>query len=90
MAICGGTIVRALASVPADAYAALALYDNDMLVVPSLDLIVIRQVGNDSGSNRQVNISELFPFACSAVEDLSGTLHETIHIRICSRRPLRC
>ena len=55
--------------VPADAYAALALYDNDMLVVPSLDLIVIRQVGNDSGSNRHVNIAELFALACSAVED---------------------
>ena len=60
--------------VPADAYAALGRFSNDMLVVPSLDLIVIRQVGDDSGSNRQVNIAELFALACSAVKDKSPSL----------------
>jgi hypothetical protein len=31
--------------VPADAFAAIGFLDNDLLIVPSLDLIVIRQVG---------------------------------------------
>ena len=35
--------------VPADAYAAMGQFDNDMLIVPSLDMIVIRQVGDDIG-----------------------------------------
>ncbi len=57
--------------VPQDAYAALGKFSNDMLVVPSLDLIVIRQVGDDSAANRQVKIGELFALAASAVNDVS-------------------
>ena len=48
---------------PADAYAAMGRFDNDMLIVPSLDLIVIRQVGDDSANNRQFKIGELFALA---------------------------
>jgi CubicO group peptidase (beta-lactamase class C family) len=60
-------------SVPKDAYAAMGKFSNDMLVVPSLDLIVIRQVGDDSGANRQIKIDELFALATGAVNDVSPT-----------------
>ena len=39
--------------VPADAYAAMGKFDNDMLVVPSLDMLVIRQVGATSSKTRR-------------------------------------
>jgi CubicO group peptidase (beta-lactamase class C family) len=55
--------------VPADAFAALGKFENDMLIVPSLDLIVIRQVGDVTGHEPQVNISELFHLAVEAVQD---------------------
>jgi len=61
----------AWSKVPADAYAAMGKYDNDMLVVPSLDMIVIRQVGNDEAAKRQVKIDELFALAAAAVTDPS-------------------
>jgi len=58
--------------VPKDAYAAMGRFDNDMLVVPGLDLIVIRQVGDDTAANRTVRIAELFNLAASACEDRSA------------------
>jgi CubicO group peptidase (beta-lactamase class C family) len=58
-------------SVPTDAYAAMGKFSNDMLIVPSLDLIVIRQVGDDTGNNRQIKIEELFALATGAVNDVS-------------------
>jgi CubicO group peptidase (beta-lactamase class C family)/glucose/arabinose dehydrogenase len=60
--------------VPTDAYAAMGRFDNDMLIVPSLDLIVIRQVGDDTGADRQIKIGELFALAVSAVSDMSPSL----------------
>lgn len=60
--------------VPADAYAAMGKFDNDMLIVPSLDMIVIRQVGDDTGASRQIKIGELFALAVSAVTDMSPSL----------------
>jgi CubicO group peptidase (beta-lactamase class C family)/glucose/arabinose dehydrogenase len=60
--------------VPRDAYAAMGKFDNDMLIVPSLDMIVIRQVGDDSATNRQLKIAELFALAVGAVADPSPSL----------------
>jgi CubicO group peptidase (beta-lactamase class C family) len=60
--------------VPIDAFAAMGKYDNDMLIVPSLDLIVIRQVGDDGASKRQLKIGELFALATAAVTDPSPWL----------------
>lgn len=60
--------------VPTDAFAALGLYGNVMLVVPSLDLIVVRLVGDDSAEKRRVDIAELFTLACAAVKDKSPSL----------------
>jgi CubicO group peptidase (beta-lactamase class C family) len=54
--------------VPEDAYAALGAFDNNMLIVPSLDLIVIRQIGDDSAAKRKIKIGELFTLAVEAVE----------------------
>ncbi|MBI3838640.1 MAG: PQQ-dependent sugar dehydrogenase [Planctomycetia bacterium] len=65
--------------VPSDAYAAMGKFDNDMLIVPSLDLIVIRQVGDDSANKRQLKIGDLFALAVSVASDLSPSfkLQET-------------
>jgi len=52
--------------VPNDAYAALGRWDNNILVVPSLDLIVIRQSDLAPGPNHQ--IAEYFQLACDAVK----------------------
>ncbi len=60
--------------VPGDAFAALGRFDNDMLMVPSLDMIVIRQVGDDTGNERQIKIGELFALATAAVNDMSPSL----------------
>ncbi|MEX0978924.1 MAG: PQQ-dependent sugar dehydrogenase [Pirellulales bacterium] len=60
--------------VPTDAFAALGKFGNVMLMVPSLDMIVIRQVGDDSGSGRQPKIGELFALAVAAVKDISPSL----------------
>ena len=57
--------------VPADAYAAMGKFDNDMLIVPSMDMIVIRQVGDDTAANRQIKIGELFALAVASVKDPS-------------------
>ncbi len=59
--------------VPADAYAAKGKFDNDMLVVPSLDMIVIRQVG-DEKQDPKMKIGELFALAAAAVTDPSPSL----------------
>jgi glucose/arabinose dehydrogenase len=56
--------------VPADAFAALGHLDNDMLVVPSLDLIVIRQASDEA----TLKIAELFALAAAAVTDPSPWL----------------
>ena len=61
-------------AVPKDAYAAMGKFSNDMLIVPSLDMIVIRQVGDDSAANRQIKIGELFALAVAAVTDPSPSL----------------
>ncbi len=55
--------------VPVDAFAAIGWLHNDMLLVPSLDLVVIRQVGNDSEHKDPFEIAELFKLAVEAVED---------------------
>ncbi|HEX4146705.1 MAG TPA: serine hydrolase [Pirellulales bacterium] len=55
--------------VPADAFAAMGRFENEMLIVPSLDLIVIRQVGDVTGHEPKVNIAELFHLAVDAVDD---------------------
>ncbi|HTU26250.1 MAG TPA: serine hydrolase domain-containing protein [Pirellulales bacterium] len=55
--------------VPADAFAAIGWLHNDMLLVPSLDLVVIRQVGNDSEYKEQFEIGDLFKLAIDAIED---------------------
>jgi CubicO group peptidase (beta-lactamase class C family) len=65
---------QAWPGVPADAFAAMGKFDNDMLIVPSLDMIVIRQVGDDSAHTRQMKIGELFALAASAVNDKSLSL----------------
>ncbi len=57
--------------VPKDAYAAMGKFNNDMLIVPSMDLIVIRQVGDDSGNKREIKIDQLFALAAGAVKDPS-------------------
>jgi len=54
--------------VPKDAYASLGKGGNHMLIVPSLDLIVIRQIGDDPMPNRKVDINGIFAAACHAVE----------------------
>ena len=53
--------------VPRDAYAALGRSDNSMLIVPSLDLVVLRQMGEDGGTPRKSNIGQLWKLACDAV-----------------------
>lgn len=57
---------------PADAYAALGRFDNNMFVVPSLDLIVIRQVGDDTGHTRKIVQGELLQLAAEAVASPDG------------------
>lgn len=53
---------------PADTYAALGRAQNNMLIVPSLDLIVIRQIGDDPQANRKVDMNKIYTTACAAVE----------------------
>jgi hypothetical protein len=52
--------------VPADAFAALGKWDNNILVVPSLDLVVIRQSDLAPGKGHQ--IAEYFQLVCEAVK----------------------
>jgi CubicO group peptidase (beta-lactamase class C family) len=65
---------RRWSDVPADAFAAQGRFDNTMLIVPSLDLIVLRQVGDDSANNRKVTIEQMFSLAVAAVNDPSPSL----------------
>jgi CubicO group peptidase (beta-lactamase class C family) len=51
--------------VPADAFAALGRWDNNILVAPSLDLVVIRQ--SDLEPEKGHNIGEYFRLVCEAV-----------------------
>ena len=51
--------------VPKDAYAAMGRWDNNILIVPSLDLVVIRQSGLAPGPGHQ--IAEYFAAVCGAV-----------------------
>lgn len=52
--------------VPADAFAALGKWDNNILVVPSLDLVVIRQ--SDLAPAKGHQIAEYFQLVCDAVK----------------------
>lgn len=52
--------------VPADAFAALGRWDNNIMVVPSLDLIVIRQ--SDLAPPAGQKIAEYLQLACDAVK----------------------
>ncbi len=54
---------------PADAYAALGRFDNNMFIIPSLDMIVIRQVGDDTGHNRKIDQSQLLRLATESAKD---------------------
>lgn len=51
--------------VPHDAFAALGRWDNNILIVPSLDLVVIRQSDLEPAKGHQ--IAEYFQLACDAV-----------------------
>ncbi len=51
--------------VPQDAFAALGRWDNNILIVPSLDLVVIRQSDRQPGKDHQ--IAEYFQLVCEAV-----------------------
>lgn len=62
------TLGKRLAGCPKDAYAAMGRFANNMLIVPSLDLIVIRQIGEDSQPNRKFDMNKIFATACAAVE----------------------
>ncbi|MSR58419.1 MAG: class C beta-lactamase-related serine hydrolase [Planctomycetaceae bacterium] len=53
-------------NVPKDAFAALGRWDNDILVVPSLDLVVIRQSDLEPAKGHQ--IAEYFQLVCDAVK----------------------
>jgi CubicO group peptidase (beta-lactamase class C family) len=55
--------------VPTDAYAALGAFENDMLIIPSLDMIVIRQIGDDAAAKRKLKIGEFFKLAVDAVNE---------------------
>lgn len=55
--------------VPKDAYAALGKFANNMLIVPSQDLIVIRQIGEDTEPNRKFDMTAIFAAACNAVTE---------------------
>lgn len=52
-------------NVPQDAFAALGRWDNNILIVPSLDLVVIRQSDRQPGQDHQ--IAEYFRLVCDAV-----------------------
>jgi CubicO group peptidase (beta-lactamase class C family) len=54
--------------VPKDAFAAMGKFDNSMLIVPSSDLIVLRQIGADPKPDRKINLPELFRLAVHAIE----------------------
>lgn len=56
--------------VPKDAFAATGRFDNSMLIVPSLDLIVLRQIGRDPDPKRRIDLRELFALAAAAVEPI--------------------
>ena len=60
--------------VPRDAFATMGKFGNSMLVVPSLDMLVLRQIGDDSAANRNPNLEELFNLAVAAVSDPSPSL----------------
>lgn len=51
--------------VPKDAYAAMGRWDNDILIVPSLELVVIRQSDLEPAQGHQ--IAEYFGLVCGAV-----------------------
>ena len=53
-------------NVPKDAFAALGRWDNDIFVVPSLDLVVIRQ--SDLEPAKGHKIGEFFQLVCDAVK----------------------
>lgn len=52
--------------VPKEAFAAMGRWDNDILIVPSLDLVVIRQSDLEPAKGHQ--IAEYFQLVCAAVK----------------------
>lgn len=54
---------------PKDAYAALGRNENDMFVLPSQQMIVVRQVGADPDAKRQVDQNELIRLALAAIDE---------------------
>ena len=54
--------------VPKDAFAAVGKFENDMLIVPSLDLIVVRQVGDETGHEHKTRADWLFRLAVEACD----------------------
>jgi CubicO group peptidase (beta-lactamase class C family) len=53
-------------NVPADAYAALGKWDNNIFIVPSLDLVVVRQ--SDLAPAKGHQIAEYLRLACEAAK----------------------
>jgi len=53
--------------VPTDAYAALGKWDNNILIVPSLDLVVIRQ--SDLAPGEGYQIADFYQLVCQAVKN---------------------
>ncbi len=54
--------------VPKDAYAALGKLDNNMFILPAQELIVIRQVGDDTETHK-VDQAEILRLAVAAIDD---------------------
>ena len=65
---------------PKDAYAALGKFANNMLIVPSLDLIVIRQIGEDPQANRKFDMNAT----------LQGTQHMQMNTTFTGKRLGNC
>ncbi len=55
--------------VPKDAFAAIGKFENDVLIVPSLDLVVVRQVGDETGHEHKVKADYLFRLAVESCND---------------------
>ena len=58
--------VNRLPGVPQDAFAALGRWDNNIFVVPSLDIVVIRQ--SDLAPGKDHKIAEFYQLVCDAVK----------------------
>jgi hypothetical protein len=54
--------------VPADAYAALGRSDNNMYILPTQEMIVIREVGDDK-ENHKVDQAKIAALAVQAIDE---------------------